>query len=514
MNFTRIQSALLLTGALAASATLSSPSLRGFTTIGGSLGVATTGNGYQRDVRIQDNSTDPQSHDNNVPDASHPGALGAQLAVWKAAQAWNSNVPSAAKNFDYDWQGTTTANNPSQNTVGWGASNCGGGTLAFTEPPIADGWRIVVCPEWTWADGPGSPAGGQIDIQGVMAHELGHALGLGHAQSNFCTGSCTNRSTMCPVICSNGVSERDLAPDDAGGLQSIYGAIPGNKPTITSIGGSFQVGQTLVINGTNFPFPGTVNVKFTAGTTTNTGAIPGVVFNVATTSSNQVSVTIPAAALKGNVLIWEPTPGLLSNPFPIDVGAPPPAPPVITNVSPSQTDAFSPGLITVSGSGFTSATQVVSGGVSVGFTVVNDNSITYGGPQPSALGAVLVTVTNPFGTSNSGSFTYVETNPPELVTTGFGLTGQPLIWTFGGPASNQYFLIWGVDPTTFVYGPFNILVNFELVAIGSLDAAGLGGAQIVVPPGLTGAIVYSQVLTFDGIATILASNIFSTSIIF
>src|SRR5258705_3356328 len=130
---------------------------------------------------------------------------------------------------------------------------------------------------------------------------------------------------MCPAICSTGVSERDIAPDDANGLQAVYGAIGVNKPKITSLRGSLLTGQTLVINGLNFA--ATVNVKFTAGTTQNTGAIPGVVFNVPSQNGGtQISVTIAVTAQKGNVVVCEPTLGVLSNAFPIDVGSVQPSP--------------------------------------------------------------------------------------------------------------------------------------------------------------------------------------------
>jgi hypothetical protein len=292
----------------------------GYTTIGGSLGIGTGGNGYQRDVRVFNNFQDVAANNNNVPDPNFPGALGAPLAIWKAAAAWNSDNPLAAKNFDFDWQGAAggvgTANDNVNSSLG---GSCGGGTLAFTETPISDGWRIRYCEEWTWSDGPGSPGSGEIDLQGVAAHELGHGLGLGHAQSSFCSGGCNNRSTMCPSYC-NGVSERTIATDDANGLQAIYGAVASNKPEIASLGGSFNRGETLIINGSNFA--STVNVKFTAGTTQNTGTIPGVVYNVPSTNGGtRIAVTIPAAARDGNVLVWQPSVSRLSNAFPIAICA-------------------------------------------------------------------------------------------------------------------------------------------------------------------------------------------------
>ena len=136
----------VLSGAAALAITFAWPSTStGFATIGGSLGIGTTGNGYQRDVRVWNNAADAAANNNVTAETNHPGALGAPLSVWKAAEAWNSNTAGAARNFDYDWQGglATSAGNNS-NTVFWGTDSCGGGTLAYTVTPISDGWYILM----------------------------------------------------------------------------------------------------------------------------------------------------------------------------------------------------------------------------------------------------------------------------------------------------------------------------------------------------------------------------------
>jgi hypothetical protein len=350
-----------------------------FTTIGGNLGIGTAGTGYQRDFRVWNNSTDAASNNNVTPDPSYPGAVGAVLAVWKSARAWGSDNPLAARNFDFDFQGTATINNANANTVGWDSVGCGGGTLAYTETPISDGWRIVVCDSFTWADGPGSILSSEFDIQSVVTHELGHALGLGHSTVGCGTSA---QATMCPAIANGSIVNRDIAADDQAGLQSIYGTIPANKPLITSLGGSFANGGTLIINGSNFA--ANVNVKFTAGGTQNTGTITGTVYNVASSAGGtQVSVVIPASAQDGNVLVWEPGSLLLSNAFPIDINFTPPAAPTISSILPSTVQAFQGGTLTLAGTGFATATGVTVGGAPLPgwvFTNVNYNLITIPGP--------------------------------------------------------------------------------------------------------------------------------------
>ena len=310
---------LALAGGSAAAIVFSLPvQTTAFTTIGGTLSTSSTN--YQRDLRVNNNTADAAANNNQTPDPNFPGALGATLAVWKGGHNWNSDV--VGQNFDFDFQGETNSTNGNNgNTVSWEFSGtCSGGVLAYMVPPLTDGWTVRFCDNFTWSDGPGNPGGGQFDIEGVAAHELGHALGLGHSNIN-CGGSCSNDTTMCPAICGdNGVAQRTPATDDINGLNFLYGSIPGNKPTISSLSGSFNIGGTLVINGSNFA--NTVNVKFTAGTTQNNGTIPGVVFNVPSTNGGtQVSVVIPAAAQDGNVFIWQPGQNLLSDAQPIDIGS-------------------------------------------------------------------------------------------------------------------------------------------------------------------------------------------------
>jgi hypothetical protein len=311
--------ALFLSGAGALAIALSVPAtVLAYNLLGVSLSITSTGTGYQRDVHVFPNSNVAGSNSDQTPEANHPGALGASLTIWKAAEGWGSPMPTAAQNFDYEWQGTTNNNNDSTgNTTSFtpGGGTCSGGVLAFTIPTNA-GWQMFVCDNWSWWGGPTNPSGGQFDLQGVVTHELGHALGLAHSTTN-CGTNCAIHTVMCPAICGSGVTARTIKPDDQAGLNAIYGPIPGNKPVITGVSGAQMFpGSQITITGTNFD--STVNVKFTCNTTQNTGTIPGVVFGQPT-NGTQVTVTIPSVAIKGSVTIWEPALNVMSNPFPLDV---------------------------------------------------------------------------------------------------------------------------------------------------------------------------------------------------
>jgi hypothetical protein len=509
--------ALILTVLVAA--VVAAPGLvLAYTTLGGSLGVGTTGNGYQRDFRIYNNSPDADANNNTTPDAAYPGALGAVLSVWKGAKAWASENALAGKNFDFDFQGTNTANNANANTVGWGSAGCGGGTLAYCETPISDGWRILMCDGFNWSDGPGAPVSAE-DIQGVVTHELGHALGLGHSQSGNCSGGCSGHATMCAVICGDGTDQRSISTDDADGLESIYGVKPANKPTITSLGGSFMSGQVLVINGTNFA--PTVNVKFTAGAGQNTGTITGTVYGVASTAGGtQVAVVIPFTAQDGNVVVWQPTSGLLSNAFPFNVNSVPPPLPVITSISPPNVNAFHGGTVTLTGTGFTGASEVNVDGVVAtfpgGFSIVNDTTITVVAPTATSLGIAPVTVTTPNGTSLANSFNYVETNPPLLTTPAFTISGALFAWDWGAGAFDIGAILIATDPTTFDFGtPYQILLNSTILGFVPANSVGIGHVEVIVPGGLGGITFYTQIGAVDEITNAFKmTNVTSCTVLF
>ena len=69
----------------------------------------------------------------------------------------------------------------------------------------------------------GSSASGiganQFDLQGAMAHELGHAMGILHTNAS-CAGSL--RPTMCDSLAPGTTMFRSLATDDANALRYLY----------------------------------------------------------------------------------------------------------------------------------------------------------------------------------------------------------------------------------------------------------------------------------------------------
>src|SRR5262249_2159541 len=129
---------------------------------------------------VFDNFLDATANDNTTPASQFPGWTGVELAVWKGISEWaslphgdGSGDPVASNvigdggaNFDAMWAGSADGIGTSNQNIVSSQPTCGGGgTLAYCETPISDGWRIRFCDEWTWDDGPGA-IGPRFDLQG------------------------------------------------------------------------------------------------------------------------------------------------------------------------------------------------------------------------------------------------------------------------------------------------------------------------------------------------------------
>jgi PKD repeat protein len=283
----------------------------------------------QRDIRVHNNFSDYASNNNTTIHSNWPGADGAELAIWKAAAEWSSEVVGngtgdplqtvggSNANFDICWAGNASDIGSTNENIFSATTGCSSGVLAFCEIPIANGWRIRFCDDsWNWQDGPGND--GSWDIQGIATHEYGHALGLGHSSDG--------NATMYPYASSPGTSNRSTGNDDRAGLQFLYGVKAASKPRITGV---TVVGSTLTISGSNFSAADN-EVWFTNYLTTDPGEDPRLrIFGVSSTGGgSQIVMTVPRGAAPGNVLVKQDATGhsTLSNAWPLDIVGTPPDP--------------------------------------------------------------------------------------------------------------------------------------------------------------------------------------------
>jgi hypothetical protein len=217
------------------------------------------------------------------------------------------------------------------------------------------------------------------------------------------------------------------SPGGAAGPVSVTVTAPGGTsnagtftyvaaPTVSSVtpgSGPASGGTAVTITGTGFT--GATDVNFgssdiTAANFTVNGA------------GTQISLTSPGGAA-GPVSVTVTAPGGTSNAGTFTYVAAP----TVSSVTPGSGPASGGTAVTITGTGFTGATDVNFGSSDIkaaNFTVVNDGKITLTSPGGAA-GAVSVTVTTVGGTSNAGTFTYFTPAPtvttqPQSVTTSVG----------------------------------------------------------------------------------------------
>ena len=378
----------------------------GFALLGHSLATG------QSDFRVFNNFLDSNSNNNVTPHDNFPGYTGAVMALWKGVVEWSSAphgdgggdphqgiLGSGNSSFDPMFNGEATGIGVIGNNIISGLNQSGGSTIAFMQGGSSGWWIRFYDGDKVFADGPGTGIGFNYDLQGVNCHEYGHALGLGHSGS----GS----ATMEGSIGAGNIGERSISADDVAGIQAIYGVAnnSGTKPTITSV---TNLGGQVHIVGTNF----TTNnnqvwfTKLTPGTTGGTGGNPIKISSIVSTNGNtEILLNIPAAAGPGDILVKRNSAGQESTSaaWPFDPFSVAPPAPMVTNVSPTQVPAVvATGTPTVvlTGSGFSTATNLVVNGKLVGdpsttftgsWSIDNDNQITFDMPLTGSAGVVPIT---------------------------------------------------------------------------------------------------------------------------
>jgi hypothetical protein len=450
-------------------------STAGWSLIGGSLGLG------QRDIRVWNNFTDAQANNNTIPHSNFPGHVGAPMAIWKGCAEWgsvpragngagdgvgsNPIIGSGGANFDTHMQGTTTSTGGNNGNVHSELAGSGGSTLAFTETPISNGWRIRYYSSWTWHDGPGNVTSG-IDLQGVACHEYGHALGLGHSGSGG--------ATMAPGISGTGIPARSISSDDIAGTQAVYGVISGSKVAIDGISGDMNIGQTLTITGENFTSTGN-EVWFTR---VNSSGVAVKVTGVNSSGGGTlINVTIPSGIEDGDVLVKNSGGGHddLSNAWPIDIGPSAGDPPLLTSITPNSGPAGGFTTVNLTGSGFSGTTSVKFDGVNaISFVVNSGVSVDAVTPPGTLFDAVDVTITDPEGASTlADSFVYLNNPPPSIdtVSPSSGTSDGGTLVSISGPS------VVGVSDVT-----------FGGVSGTSLDIVSATSLTIVTPAGTAGAV--------------------------
>ena len=243
---------VVLTGAAGLSVTNEADS---YATLGFNLGTG------QRDFRVHNDFSDAASNNNQTPDPNWPSYQGVDMSMWKAGAEWGSRnfgdgsgdptqnaVGDGGANFNFVWNGDASGEGAGYNyNIIHAVSSNGGGAIAWCYPG-SSGWKIEFADGgFTFNDGPGS-VGGNMCLQNVGCHELGHSLGLDHSN--------TNGATMYYATSNGATGGRSIHSDDKAGVQAIYGVRDANMPKTDDIQGSTSPGGTCVVVGSNYTATG------------------------------------------------------------------------------------------------------------------------------------------------------------------------------------------------------------------------------------------------------------------
>jgi hypothetical protein len=225
----------------------------------------------------------------------------------------------------------------------------------------------------------------------------------------------------------------------------VYPTTTLEQPVVTSISpkaGPLAGGTPVIITGVGFT--GATNVWF--------GGTPNTTGEMMVNSDTSITVVSPAeAAGTADVTVTTPYPGGTSNTSSADWFTYTAAP-TVTGVSPTAGGTAGGTPVTITGFGFTGATNVMFGNyanATGAMTVNSDTSITVTSPPVGEAGTVDVTVTTPQGrsaTTSADQFTYAAI--PVIVVTGVSPNAGP-------PAGGTLVTITGVGFTGATTVKFN-----------------------------------------------------------
>lgn len=104
------------------------------------------------------------------------------------------------------------------------------GGCTDTKPDIT--LTIVPSKDWTYGGAAGVAGPGHLWIKapyehhlGIMLHETGHAIGMGHSSETFAEPNYLLRTAAMFAWCCNPLNDDDIA-----GIQALYGVDPGDVP--------------------------------------------------------------------------------------------------------------------------------------------------------------------------------------------------------------------------------------------------------------------------------------------
>jgi hypothetical protein len=253
-------------------------------------------------------------------------------------------------------------------------------TLTGTPPPPPP------VPSITSFSPTSGPVGGSVTVTGAGFTGATKVTFGAIAATSFAVDSDTQITAVVP----SGFAHSPIkvtTPGGTGKSATNFAVVAGSGSSISGVSpSSGAVGDPVVISGSGFT--GASQVQFN-GT--------GATFNI--DSDVQITTTVPVGATTGVVSVTTPS-GVAQSPTVFTIGSAPPPVPSITSFSPTSGPAGT--TVTVTGSGFTGATNVNFGAIAAtSFTVDSDVQITV--VVPSGFAHSPIKVTTPGGTTRSAT---------------------------------------------------------------------------------------------------------------
>jgi hypothetical protein len=152
------------------------------------------------------------------------GLQGEDRVLRASADAWRA----AGVNFSFTMAGATDAGTGACHNESDGANTVAGAaqenaTLAVTcswynADHHATEFDMEIDPDWAWTT---ADTNIKVDLQSVITHEFGHALGIGHS---------ADQSAVMYASYASGVNKRTLQPEDISGAVAMYGTATAPPP--------------------------------------------------------------------------------------------------------------------------------------------------------------------------------------------------------------------------------------------------------------------------------------------
>ncbi len=354
----------------------------------------------------------------------------------------------------------------------------------------------------------GSTSGGtSVAITGTYFTNATSVTFDGVAASSFTVNSSTSITAVAPPHVA--ATNIDVHVSNDFGTSATTSAdhftyTSGSAPSITSLSvtSGYTSGYTAVtINGSGFN--GATAVSF--------GSQAAAYFAVL--SSTQILAYSPPSSSMGTVDVTVTTPSGTSSTSSSDHFTYSAIPvPTVTSVSPTAASSGGGSVVTITGTGFTNATEVDFGAIPVDtFTINSDTSISVADP-PQSGGTVDVTVVSAGGSSalsTNDRFTYVAAAAPAITSLGTssGTTAGGMVISVNGSAFTGASAVFfgSVPALTFVVNG-----DGQLTAVAPPQAAGTVDVTVTTPSG-TSIISSSDEFTYTSATAPSVSGLSITS---